>query len=168
MTTVKLALYKGPGQLGNALIRWWARSEYSHCELVVGDYCYSSSVMDKGVRRKRVGPGDDEIALGDDHWDVIELPWADAAAVLEHFDRTDPDAYGWPSLIMSQVFNRNRQVEHAAFCSEWCAAALGLPSPASYSPRTIGELCRWRSEWPALSSPLATQPEQLIPLVVHE
>ncbi len=109
----------------------------------MGDYCYSSSVMDKGVRRKRIGPGDDEITLGADHWDVIELPGADAAAVLEYFERTDPDAYGWPSLIMSQVFNRNRQVEHAAFCSEWCAAALGLPSPASYSPRTIGELCQW-------------------------
>ena len=63
--------------------------------------------------------------------------------MLEHFERTNLDAYGWPSLIMSQVFNRNRQVEHAAFCSEWCAAALGLPSPASYSPRTIGELCGW-------------------------
>lgn len=34
--TVKLALYKGQGQLGNAVIRWWTRSEYSHCELVVG------------------------------------------------------------------------------------------------------------------------------------
>lgn len=143
MKTVKLALYKGPGQLGNALIRWWTRSEYSHCELVVGDHCYSSSVMDKGVRRKRIGPGDDEITLGADHWDVIDLPGADAAAVLEHFQRTAGDRYGWPSLIMSQIFNRNRQVEHAAFCSEWCAAALGLPSPASYSPRTIGELCQW-------------------------
>jgi hypothetical protein len=97
------------------------------------------------VRRKRVGPGADEITLGADHWDVIELPWADPAAVLEHFDHTDPDRYGWPSLIMSQVFNRNRQVQHAAFCSEWCAAALGLPSPASYSPHTIGELCGWLS-----------------------
>ena len=36
--------------------------------------------MDKGVRRKRVGPGADEISLGADHWDQIELPWADGAA----------------------------------------------------------------------------------------
>lgn len=146
MTQVQLALYKGKGQIGNALIRWWTRSDYSHCELVVGGYCYSSSVMDKGVRRKRVGPGADEIALGEEHWDIIDLPKANPAAVLEHFARTDPDRYGWPSLIMSQVFNRNRQVEHAAFCSEWCAAALGLPNPASYSPHTIGGLCGWLSE----------------------
>ncbi len=146
MTQVQLALYKGKGQIGNALIRWWTRSPYSHCELVLGGYCYSSSVMDKGVRRKRVGTGEDEISLSAEHWDLIQLPAADSAAVIEHFLRTDPDSYGWPSLIMSQVFNRNRQVEHAAFCSEWCAAALGLPNPASYSPHTIGGLCGWLSE----------------------
>lgn len=140
--TVHLALYKGPGQIGNALIRWWTGSIYSHCELVVDGWCYSSSVMDKGVRRKRVGPGPEEISLGE-HWDLIDLPWADAGAVLAYFAATDPDRYGWPSLILSQLLNRNRQTAHAQFCSEWCAAALRLPSPASYSPATAGVLCEW-------------------------
>ena len=141
--TVQLALYKGRGQIGNRLICWWTRSEYSHCELVVDGWCYSSSVMDKGVRKKQIGLGAGQIDLRAEHWDRVTLPWADAAAILEYFDRTDPDRYGWPTLIVSQVLNRNRQVEHAAFCSEWCAAALGLPSPASYSPATLSELCRW-------------------------
>lgn len=141
--TVQLALYKGKGQIGNRLICWWTRSIYSHCELVVDGVCYSSSVMDKGVRKKQVGNGPDQIDLRPEHWDLVQLPWANAAAVLEHFGRTDPDRYGWPTLVLSQVFNRNRQVEHAAFCSEWCAAALGLPSPASYSPATLGALCKW-------------------------
>lgn len=143
MSTVQLALYKGEGQIGNAMIRWWTRSPYSHCELVVDGYCYSSSVMDKGVRRKRVGPGVDEISLSPDNWDIIDLPWAGPVAVVTYFELTDPDRYGWPSLIASQVFNRNRQVEHAAFCSEWCAAALGLPCPASYSPATLGAFAAW-------------------------
>lgn len=30
---VKLALYKGKGQIGNAIIRWWIRSPYNHCEI---------------------------------------------------------------------------------------------------------------------------------------
>lgn len=153
MTDVQLALYKGKGQIGNALIRWWTRSAYSHCELVVGGYCYSSSVMDKGVRSRRVGDGEDEISLGSANWDLIDLPDADGAAVLRYFERTDPDTYGWPSLIMSQIFNRNRQVEHAAFCSEWCAAALGLPNPASYSPHTIGGLCEWLGTRASVKSP---------------
>lgn len=145
MTPVKLALYKGKGQLGNAAIRWWTGSPYSHCELVVDGWCYSSSVMDKGVRRKRVGPGADEISLGADHWDQIELPWADGAAIVRYFEATDSDVYGWPSLIASQVFNRNRPTEHAAFCSEWCARALSLPAASIYNPGTLGELCSWLS-----------------------
>ena len=141
--TVQLALYKGAGEWGNALIRWWTRSSYSHCELVVDGYCYSSSVMDKGVRKKQVGNGPNQIDLRAEHWDLVPLPWANAEAILGHFERTDPDRYGWPSLILSQVLNRNRQVEHAAFCSEWCATALRLPSAPSYSPATLGELCGW-------------------------
>ena len=141
----QLALYKGKGQLGNAAIRWWTGSPYSHCELVVDGWCYSSSVMDKGVRRKRVGPGADEIGLSKDHWDLIELPWADAAAIVRYFEATDSDVYGWPSLIASQVFNRNRPTEHAAFCSEWCARALALPAPSIYNPGTLDDICTWRS-----------------------
>ncbi len=99
---VQLALYKGQGQFGNAAIRWWTGSPYSHCELVVDGWCYSSSVMDKGVRRKRVGPGADEISLGEDHWDRIELPWADSAAIVRYFEATDSDVYGWPSLIAAR------------------------------------------------------------------
>jgi hypothetical protein len=144
--TVQLALYKGHGQLGNALIRWWTGSIYSHCELVVDGWCYSSSVMDKGVRRKRVGHGADEISLGEDHWDRIGLPWADVDAVLAYFSATDADRYGWPSLILSQLLNRNQQTDHAKFCSELCAAALRLPSPASYSPATLGGICGWAGD----------------------
>ena len=110
--TVRLALYKGRGNIGNATIRWWTGSIYSHCELVVDGWCYSSSVMDGVVRRRRVGPGADQISLGE-HWDLLELPWADADTVVEYFAATDDDRYGWPSLIMSQVFNRNRQSAHA-------------------------------------------------------
>jgi hypothetical protein len=142
---VQLALYKGKGQIGNAAIRLWTGSPYSHCELVVDGCCYSSSVMDKGVRRKRVGPGADEISLGTDHWDLIELPWADGAAIVRYFEATDSDVYGWPALIASQVFNRNRPTKHAAFCSQWDATALGIPNPSIYNPSTLGDFCRWRN-----------------------
>lgn len=143
---VKLALRKNDKRLSARLIQFWTASIYSHCELVVDGWCYSSSVMDKGVRRKRVGPGADEISLGEDHWDLIELPWADAAAIVRYFEATDSDVYGWPSLIASQVFNRNRPTQHAAFCSEWCMRALALPNPSIYNPQTAGAQCRWLTE----------------------
>lgn len=134
---VKLALYKAKGQIGNRFIRWWTGSQYSHCELVIGDFCYSSSVQDKGVRRKAVGNGANEISLSPDKWDVIDLPWVNADSVLKHFEATDGYTYGWPGLIMSQLFNRNLGGFNSVFCSEWCAKGIGLPVPTSLSPGTL-------------------------------
>lgn len=131
-----LALYKGKGQIGNALIRWWTGNSYSHCELVIDGICYSSSVMDKGVRSK-------SIDLTSGNWDLVELPSELKNPALDYFKKTEHDSYGWPSLIASQIFNRNHTSKHAAFCSEWCAAALNLPCPPTYSPSTLSALCSW-------------------------
>jgi hypothetical protein len=127
---VKLAMYKGRGQVGNAFIRWWTGSQYSHCELVVAGWSYSSSMMDKGVRRKLIDHDDGK-------WDLIELPWADENLIRSYFYETDANQYGWLGLIRSQLFNRGRNQEGAQFCSEWCANALGLPNAPSYSPSSL-------------------------------
>ena len=131
---VRLALYKGCGQVGNAFIRWWTGSQYSHCELVIGGWCYSSSMMDKGVRRKLI-----DLQVG--KWDLVDLPWASEDMVRGFFAESDGDRYGWLGLIRSQLFNRNRSAHKAQFCSEWCANALGLPNAPSYSPASLGRLC---------------------------
>lgn len=128
--SVQLALYKGKGQLANSFIRWWTNSQYSHCELVADGWCYSSSAMDKGVRRKLID-------LNDGKWRVIDVPFADADYIREYFYATDRHYYGWPGLVSSQLFNRNSSHEHAQFCSEWCANALKLPSAPSYSPASL-------------------------------
>lgn len=134
---VRLALYIGAGRVGNALIRWWTGDPASHCELVIDGWCYSSSLMDGGVRRKRIGPGADEISLAPGKWLLIALPWADPHQALTYFARTAGTRYGWASLILSQLLNRNRRVAGGEFCSEWCAAALGLPAPSSLNPATL-------------------------------
>lgn len=133
---VKLALYKGKGTLANAGIRLWTGSQYSHCELVVDGWCYSSSVMDKGVRRKLID-------LNSGNWDLIELPWADAEYVRDYFDRTDHQTYGWGALITSQFLNLGISADDSQFCSEWCAAALKIPNQSAYNPQTLGELCEF-------------------------
>lgn len=130
---VKIALYKGKGKIGNALVRWWKNSPYSHCELVIAGQCFSSSIMDGGVRQK-------EIDLAPDKWDVFPVRWADAARVLAYFNATDGQRYSWVGLLWSQVFARERDELGAAFCSEWCAAALGIPDPQVHSPGTLGNL----------------------------
>jgi len=134
--TVQLALRKNDTRITARVIQWWTGSIYSHCELVVGGWCYSSSAMDGGVRRKQIN-------LDPEKWDVSDLPWADAERVLEYFKATDHYRYGWTGLVVNQLFNLNRETKGAQFCSHWCAAALGIPSPASYSPATLGGLSVW-------------------------
>lgn len=140
---VKLALRKGDTRIGARLIQWWTNSIYSHCELVIDDLCYSSSIMDHGVRSKAID-------LDPGKWDVIELPWADEATVLAYFAKTDGYSYGWFSLIASQIFNRNQVDNDSQFCSEWCASALGLPNPATYSPETLADSCRYMAGFAAV------------------
>ncbi|MBT2321280.1 hypothetical protein J7E62_02765 [Variovorax paradoxus] len=136
---IQLAMYKGKGMIGNAVIRAWTRSNYSHCELVdadVGVYM-SSSLRDGGVRGKRMD-------LEPGNWDVFELPWADGRRVAEHFEQTRGQPYGWLDLLRTQFLNRPFDQEGSAFCSEWCAAALGFPNATSYSPRTLLDMCLYR------------------------
>lgn len=133
---MKLALYKGKGQVGNAIIRWWTRSPYSHCEIVIGELSYSSSLMDGGVRTKRI---DHSPA----HWDFVALPWAEPHLVESLMHDTHGEPYGWLDLLWRQILNRPGDAR-GWFCSEWCAAALGLPNPQQYSPATLGDYCKSR------------------------
>ena len=129
--TVQLALRKHDTRITAKVIQWWTGSIYSHCELVVDGMCYSSSAMDGGVRRKK-------IYLDPEKWDVIDLPWADTSKIEAYFFETDHHKYGWVGLITAQLLNSGRGGDHAQFCRQWCAAALGMPVPASLSPASLG------------------------------
>jgi hypothetical protein len=136
---VCLAMYKGKGLIGNALIRWWTKSQYSHCELVVDGVCYSSSLMDRGVRSK-------SIALKPDHWDLLTLPNHFGPLILDYYSKTKGNSYSWKDLFLSQILNWNHDENGASFCSEWCAKALGIPNPTLYSPRTLFDLVSWMQD----------------------
>ncbi len=90
---VAIALYKGPPRelyrkVGHYSIRVWTWSKWSHAELVIDGWCYSSSVMDGGVRRKKID-------LDDGHWDVIPIHLTDEqiTKALLWFDAHDGDGY---------------------------------------------------------------------------
>lgn len=137
--TVILALRKNDDRITARAIQWWTNSIYSHCELIVGDLCYSSSPMDGGVRAKT-------ITMTSDKWDFIELRWAHAEAIQQYFKDTDHHKYGWGGLVTSQLFNLNRSSDKSQFCSQWCAAAAGLPNAASYGPASLAELVLYINE----------------------
>ena len=139
MASVQLALYRPhrPTDFGGRLVCWWTGSPYSHCELVVDGECYSSSIRDGGVRKK-------VFALDPAHWDLIALPWVKASSVLLQFARTKGQPYGWRDLLLRQVFNKRGDTT-GWFCSEWCAAALGLSRPQGYSPGDLADYCDYCS-----------------------
>ncbi len=131
---LRAAFYKGthsglPG-VYNRLVRWWTHSPYSHVELVFPwGVAASSSYMDGGVRFKCI---DFDPAL----WDFVDLP-ADLASAAEdwfnvHYDEPY-DLLGNLHFIVSAVGDDKRKW----FCSEACAAALGMPNPERFDPGTL-------------------------------
>lgn len=139
---MRVALYKAtrPGFQGmfNRLVRWWTLSPYSHAELVFDNgWCASSSLIDGGVRFKRI-----ELKPG--HWDVVDVPGDEVAAMQWFSDHAD-DKYDVLGLA-NFVFGPVREDKNKWSCAEAIAAALGVPEPWRQSPAilriTLGERAR--------------------------
>ena len=143
---IYLALYKGrrdgawyqpdiaAARLSDWIIRTLTLSQYSHCELALahgnGQYdCYSSSIRDGGVRVKTM-------PLPSEKWDLIPVR-ATEAQVRSAFETTRGARYDW--LGATGVITRWRHDKRKWFCSEWCAAALGLQYPDRYSPQALAD-----------------------------
>ena len=156
---IYLALYKGrrdgawyqpkvaAARLSDWIIRTLTGSPYSHCELAVlipplnGDPddhtvfdCYSSSIRDGGVRLKTM-------PLPADKWDLIPVNRQDVYIdVLNYFAQTRGKPYDFIGAC-GVVLGINGSLKKW-FCSEWCAAALGLQYPDRYSPQALANWLR--------------------------
>ncbi len=135
--SVYLALYKGKGNWVNSLIRWRSQSIYSHCEIIVDGWMYSSTVGDNGVRCKPQG------YLSEADWDIIPIYFTNGECVLKHYSDTKDNPYGWKDLFQTQVFGRRTSDDKGDFCSEWCLSALGIKNASSYRIHQVKELVEW-------------------------
>lgn len=139
---VKLASYKNAkpvtdiDSLGAWIIRKESKGPYSHNELVVGDWCYSSSIPDGGVRRKETSL----VLAHPEHWDIIDLSWADEEFIVDYFSKTDGEPYGWADIVL-QYWLRLDIESRGDFCCQWCAKALCLPFPGRYNPVSFHADC---------------------------
>lgn len=142
---IYLALYKGKGKLFNRLIRLWTRSRYSHCELVMPDGRWlSASAMDGGVRAK-------PIELNFEHWNLYPVPWADAAHIEQLFQRHQGKGYDWLGIFLSQLLPLAIDNPERMFCSEFCAAGLGLDaSAARFNPVLLSEVVQRINRLPSV------------------
>ncbi len=131
---MRLAFYKGRTRLFNRAVSWWTHGPYSHTELILGNemdgtlVCASSSCVDGGVRFKNM-------ALDDNHWDVMEIRGDSLAAYNWFMAHT-----GLPYDVLGLagfVGRRGLDDKNKWFCSEACAAALGMEEPWRYDPNTL-------------------------------
>lgn len=131
-----LAAYKAKGSIWDQSIRKWTGKPYSHCELVVNGSCYSSSLMDGGVRNKSIN-------IYNGKWDLFPLTKFNELQVLNYYQKTKGNKYSYFDLFFNQIINSRFTKPNNQFCSEWCAEALGLPSAHIYNPGVLVELVQF-------------------------
>ena len=135
---IRLAFYKGEGDIFDKLIRLWTRSPYSHVEMVFGDLWYSSSPRDGGVRLKLIDPSPE-------HWDFVDLDVIPKKReeMRKFLISQLGKKYDWTGILLSQILPLDAQDPNRWFCSEICTAALkaggvGLKNhPQWYSPARL-------------------------------
>ena len=132
-----VAFYKAFEASGSIMsdkaIALWTRGKYSHCELVVDGYMYSSSPRDGGVRRK-------VHAYNLNTWEYIEVD-IDVKELYGFYGHTKDCKYDWLG-ILGFIFN-NRDDPDKYFCSEWVATVLSFSKyrlskiPSKLSPNGL-------------------------------
>lgn len=125
MTQIQLAFYKGPPPNSDLLhvithnaikLRTW--SQYSHVELVIDGWCYSSSARDKGVRRKKID-------LQSGRWDVYNInpDRVNLDYALAFFLRYEDSEYDWTNIVR-YVLPFVKQEEEKFICFEFVGSML--------------------------------------------
>lgn len=147
---IYLALYKGRrdgsgwrvwcARATDWLTRALTRGQYSHCEIAVREHpqasvytCYSASIRDGGVRCK-------VMPLLAAKWDLIPLPSTPEAHERLQRVWTETRGQGYDLRGALGVAFGLRHNRRRWFCSEWCAAALGLPDGWRWSPNDLAAI----------------------------
>jgi hypothetical protein len=150
---MKLAFYKGKGNLIDKIIRWRTKSVYSHVEIVFNgikpSLWFSSSPRDGGVRFREIKPDPE-------HWDYIELGrgTTDAYLAAKAIERKGYDYVGaiFGAGLKTHIENPKRY-----FCCEAVAYALkdvikltAVSSPAElYNEAKKAVETLWRDDFKA-------------------
>lgn len=125
---VYLAFYKGTSSVKGFkgalyrsmdwLIRKFTKGAYSHVEIAIptnaGFACYSSSIMDGGVRCTAIN-------VHSGNWDLVPID-CDVATIKAYFEQTKHQKYDFKGAIASTIpFYQSKSKQ---FCSEWCFNAI--------------------------------------------
>ena len=121
--------YVGKGKLFDKLIRWWTNSRYSHCEIVIGGMSYSADAWTNIVRCIPAS------RLNFDNWERVVVT-GDVESVQKLVAVQLGKKYDWLGIFGFLLPWGNVEDPKRWYCSELCAAALGI----SKRPISPGEL----------------------------
>lgn len=130
---MKIAFYKGSGDIFDKIVRKWTKSIYSHCEIVDGNNWYSSSPRDGGVRIKTMKTYNPE------HWDFIDCN-IDKERLISVFESNKYKGYDWVGIIFSHIFKFNINSKTRMYCSEFVAEVIGIKT--NITPGDLHELLK--------------------------
>lgn len=153
--TISIVFYKGPGTLGEKLIRLWTKSPYAHCEFRRSDGLYHSNDRFSYISRIQspvIDPNDWESC-------TITLPEAIIKRVEKRQIRKNGTQYDWIGIVFSQVFRLGLHNSKRWFCSKSNADDL------IYAYRLM-ERCRQECFKPylrVLEPIISYQPQELSP-----
>ena len=122
---IKIAFYKGKGDILNGIVRWWTKSVYSHAELVLPDGVswigISPFLKSKVASRKK-------LLIDHSEWDFITLNVTKEQfdIILEFFEDTEGHRYDWLGMLLSQFLPCKIKHKKRWYCSEWIAYALRI------------------------------------------
>jgi hypothetical protein len=122
---IKVAFYKGGGDLFNKIVRWWTKSPYSHVELILPDgvtwISISPFLTSKVAARTKEEWNEDE-------WDFIELEVTEQQVkiIQEFYEYTKGCKYDWIGMLLSQFLPFHIKRKGKWYCSEWIAYALRI------------------------------------------
>ena len=140
----KVAFYKGLSAPNRDWTDWlickWTKGQYSHTELIVNGFMYSSSPRDGKVRCK-------PHKIDNKTWDYIEVE-ANQKDILEFFKMTKGDKYDWFGILGFIIPIKDRT--HDWFCSEWVSNALKISGckklwtkePSKISPNKLYKILK--------------------------
>ena len=116
---VKIAFYKGEGNIINRIVRRWTSSPYSHAELVMPDnktWIGISPFLYSEVSARNVLK-DPNLNLED--WDFLNFDVTDEqiSIIMEFYEQTKGNRYDWVGMLLSQVGPFVIKQEKKWYCS---------------------------------------------------
>jgi len=141
---IQVAFYKANQPYADwtdRLIAFYTKGKYSHTELIIDDFMYSTSPRDGKVRKKKH-------IYCENIWDYVEVKNIEKEKILEFFELTKGQKYDYIGILGFVIPFKDRSNEW--FCSEWVSNALKIAGyknlwtkePSKISPNHLYKLLR--------------------------